>query len=145
MGKMKPRSAAAPPPQSKAQLRPTPAPSDGRGDEHGMQPPPPNIIAPPVPLTGQHQAGVLHLQALHLSLQEELEVDAFGSGWGGEEARRDASHSAQLGLHEAQVVKDLLSIRLAPIQNLGDAAGGGQGGWVRGGCVVDVWLGVGWM
>lgn len=77
-------------------------------------------------LTGQHQAGILHLHAPHLGLEEELEVDAFGTGRSREEACGDAGHGLRLALHEAQVVEDLLGVRLPPLQDLGDAAGWGE-------------------
>jgi len=98
-----------------------------------VDPPPPHISAcpwaggsgPPLSLTGQHQAGVLHLHAPHLGLEEELEVDALGAGRSREEAGRDAGHGPRLALHEAQVVEGLLGVRLPPLQDLGDAAGWG--------------------
>lgn len=72
-------------------------------------------------LTGQHEAWVLHLNPLHLGLQEELEINASGLGGVGEKSGRDPRSVFVVLLTKAQTEEDIFCVFLHLVQNLRDA------------------------
>lgn len=74
-----------------------------------------------VTLTGQHEARVLHLDPPHLGLQEELEINAFGLGRGGEKSGRNPRSVFVVLLAKAQAEEDIFCIFLHLVQNLRNA------------------------
>lgn len=71
-----------------------------------------------VTLTGQHQAGILHLNPLHLRFQEELEINALGLRGVGEKSCRDTRCIFVVLVAKAQAEEDIFCIFLYLVQNL---------------------------
>jgi hypothetical protein len=77
-----------------------------------------NVHGSKVTLTGQHQAGILHLHPLHLRLQEELKVNALGLRRVAEKSCRDTRCVFVVLVPEAQAEKNIFCIFLYLVQNL---------------------------
>lgn len=69
-----------------------------------------------VTLTGQHQAGILHLHPLHLRLQEELKVNVLGPRRVAEKSCRDTRCVFVVLVAEAQAEKNIFCIFLYLVQ-----------------------------
>lgn len=74
-----------------------------------------------ITLTGQHEAGVLHLNPPHLGLQEELKINAFGLRRGSEKSGRNPRSILVVLMAKAQTEEDIFCIFLHLVQNLRDA------------------------